>query len=111
MSLMDPASPSSTKLYQHSLIYSKRKASIGFKFDAFLAGYHPKNIPMAEQTRNESTTDCVIITTGQPINDPMTELTRYPSNIPMTPPETLNMVDSIRNCIRISRPLPPIDIR
>src|SRR5665647_2218737 len=71
-SLMDPASPSSTKLYQISLIYSKRKASIGFKFDAFFAGYHPKNIPMAEQTRNESTTDCVIITTGQPINDPMT---------------------------------------
>lgn len=47
----------------------------------------------------------------QPIKEPITELIRYPKPIPINPPTTLNMVDSIRNCIRISIPLPPIDIR
>ena len=45
--------------------YSYLKASIGFRLAALRAGYHPKKIPMAEQTKNDIITEMVVITTGQ----------------------------------------------
>ena len=40
-------------------------ASIGSRFDAFFAGYHPKNTPVIVHTANDSTTEYPSITTGQ----------------------------------------------
>ena len=42
--------------------YSYLSALIGSNDAAFLAGYHPKKMPVAAQTTNESATACKLAT-------------------------------------------------
>src|SRR5664279_4230389 len=91
--------------------YSYLSASIGSRLAAFFAGYQPKNIPIIVHTANDSTSELGNTTTGHDIADPIIFDAAIPTKIPITPPVILNNIDSARNCINISRPLPPIAIR
>ena len=45
------------QIYGMKFHYSYRSASIGFNPAAFLAGYQPKKIPMAEEKMNDMRID------------------------------------------------------
>ncbi|MEI6680267.1 MAG: hypothetical protein WCL21_16785 [Mariniphaga sp.] len=66
-----------------NLHYSYRKASIGLRLPSLLAGYHPKKIPITEHTRNDITTERVVITTGQLIIEANIGIATIPSVIPV----------------------------
>ena len=86
-------------------------ASIGSRFDAFFAGYHPKNTPVIVHTANDSTTEYPSITTGQFATNLTIAEAKQPNTTPIKPPVTLIIIDSIRNCIIMSRSRAPMLIR
>ena len=86
-------------------------ASIGFKLAALRAGYQPKKTPVKVQTRNDITTEYSNTDTGHPSKELRTKETPIPNPTPIMPPDTLIIIDSIRNWNNICRPLAPIDIR
>ena len=53
----------STKYFQ--FFYSYLNAVIGSRLAAFLAGYHPKKMPVAAQTMNDIITDEMLTMNGQ----------------------------------------------
>src|ERR1700761_686682 len=68
-------------------------------------------MPVTAQTTKDSTTDDSDTIVGQPRVSVTTCVDTKPSKTPMTPPVTLISTASIRNCINISLPRAPIDIR
>ena len=70
---------------------------MGLRLAALRAGYHPKKMPMAEQTKNDIIRETVVITTGQFMMEAITCVATIPIVIPITPPKTLNKMDSIKN--------------
>ena len=80
-------------IFHHSYL----KALIGSNEAAFLAGYHPKKIPVAAHTTKESITAEVLTIKGIPciIDNPYE--TNNPNTIPMSPPMRLNITLSQRN--------------
>lgn len=72
-------------------------ASIGSRFDAFFAGYHPKNTPVTVHTTNESTTEYNSITIGQFATNRIRKDAKHPKTTPIKPPVTLIIIDSMRN--------------
>ena len=75
-----------------------RSASIGFSRLAFLAGTHPKIIPMAAENPNPRIIASTLIRKAVPITWLRIMLSPSPSRIPAIPPIRLSRKLSIRNC-------------
>lgn len=78
-------------------VYSYRRASIGSRSAAFLAGYHPKKIPVKVQTAKERSTLHGCMKTGQWATFLIIKLAPHPMRTPIKPPVILMRIDSIRN--------------
>ena len=84
---------------------------MGSRLAAFLAGYQPKNMPVAEHTAKLSNTLQGWICMGQCANTLIPTAAPIPTITPIKPPVTLSKTDSIKNWFSISIPRAPTDIR
>src|SRR5947207_3099434 len=98
-------------IYTVALVYSYLNASIGSSRDAFCAGWYPKKIPVMAQTTNDKTIEYSETKVGQDKKTFISFEASNPSNTPKTPPVILITMASIRNCMSMSMPLAPIDMR
>ena len=84
---------------------------MGSRLEAFFAGYQPKNTPVIVHTANDSTIEYRVTTTGQWAKADTLQAAKHPNITPMIPPVMLMMIDSIRNCDKMSRPRAPMLMR
>jgi len=89
--------------------YSYLSASIGLSFAALFAGNIPKTIPIVTaEEKDKSTASKEMMAV---INLLIPKTMRKLRTIPMIPPMTLKVTDSVRNCKRISFLWAPIALR
>ena len=82
--------------------HSYRKASVGFRSAARLAGSMPNPTPTETDTMNAVRIDSGESGILKSDNSRTPKGSAMPIRMPMKPPPTLIMMDSIRNCPRIS---------
>ena len=101
------------------LIYSVRNASIGDIRMAFIAGYSPKPTPSSIEKKTDISAHCGESTAGHSgtiftIRTAICAiplLAKTPSPIPNMPPVLHRIIDSLRNCNRISERFAPHALR
>ncbi len=84
-----------SNIYFNSLSYSYLRASIRFRLAALRAGYHPKNIPTAQEKPTASRIDHGVTDILQSIVWPRTTARDQPIIIPIKPPIKLIVMASI----------------
>ena len=92
--------------------YSYRSASVGFNWDARLAGSMPNTTPTNNET--PKATKIYVTESGTRnalVKNPTLSGTAVPIKIPMTPPPMLISTASVRNCSSTSRRDAPTAIR
>ena len=77
---------------------------------AFLAGIYPNKTPMTTQTLKDNSIDHSGTILGIEKSGKTHSEAAIPSNTPKIPPVTLIMMDSIRNCTLITKPVAPTAI-
>ena len=70
---------------------------MGSSFEAFIAGYNPKNIPTPDEIERPEMMANIDGDTGNDIWDPRIIATAIPKAVPMIPPPTDKITASKRN--------------
>src|SRR5204863_5992507 len=92
-------------------VYSYRRASTGSSRAARTAGYRPNKMPVIAAAPSAATTDPTGTWARTGVATAITNAIRPPAIIPATPPASVSVAASTRNCHRISRRVAPSALR
>ena len=91
------------------MFYSCLNESMGLNFAARIAGKIPKIKPIAVENDSARIIGVAVIKEFKPLKDFKTQEIRYARPMPSTPPDKLNIMLSVKNCINISLFFAPRD--